>query len=64
MDSLALRNTVKHTWAVAVAAPALVYAGYRHPGTLRTRVLLGLTGVTLFAVYYQDLKTEASRVLG
>lgn len=64
MNAVALRNASKHTWAVGVAAPALVIAGVMHPGTYKAKVLLGLTGVLLGVAYWGDLKREASKILG
>ena len=59
-DSLAKLNTelapakdqILRLGAVAVAGPALIWSGYKYPGTTRSRAALAGLGVMLIATNY------------
>ena len=50
-----LRDQTLRAATVAVAGPALLYAGYRFPGTLGTRALLMALGGALIYTNYSAL---------
>lgn len=55
MASLALRNGVQatsHVYAAAIAGPALMYAGYKFPGSWQSRLFLMGSGALLVAAHY------------
>jgi hypothetical protein len=55
MASLALRNGVQatsHVYAAAIAGPALMYAGYKFPGSWQSRLFLVGSGALLVAAHY------------
>ncbi len=50
------RDQTMRVATAAVAGPALVYAGYKFPGTGGTRALLSLLGVALIYTNYATFR--------
>lgn len=45
-------RTALHLATAAIAGPALIWAGYAYPGSWKSRLFLGLTGVAVVVTHY------------
>lgn len=59
----ALANGAVYGLAVGVAGPALLWAGWKYPGSLQARLFLMATGVVLVGTQLPYLKGEAKKLL-
>lgn len=45
-------QAIAHWATAAIAGPALIWAGYVYPGSWKSRLFLGLTGVAVIVTHY------------
>lgn len=56
-------NGAGHAWAAAIAGPALMWAGWKYPGSNKAKLLLVGIGVVLVGAHAPYLKAEANKLL-
>lgn len=62
VNPVALRNGSVHGLTAAVAGPALIWAGYKYPGSTKAKLALMAVGAALIAAHYPYFRSELSRL--